>query len=171
MKSLKNYLPSSNFTDILKSVRLFGLLLAIQFSTCAEPRLVRVYTYDGTPVEAAVQCRTVLEELNYKIEIYDPVGGIIVTEPFKYRADLRQFNYRVAVQIQDVVEIYLVVRKAVFNRSSDWSIGGKELIDEQVSDSMPYRIQKRIFSEITEKLHRRGFDSFDRKSRIGIANQ
>jgi len=167
--NLKNCLQYLNYTDPLKFFQVFGLVLAIQFSTCSEPRLVRYYSYDGSSIEAGKVCYQILEGLDYTIDIYDPEGGIIITTPLNFRADIRQFDYSVIVRIQDVIEVYLVVKKSIFKRSSDLSIGGKDLVDQQVSDSMPFRMQKKIFTELTNEFNQAGFNNFNRGKRIGIA--
>ena len=111
-----------------------------------------------------------MEGLNYKIDLYDPDGAIIVTEPIQFKADIRQFEYNVFIRVQDLIEVYLVAKRSVFKRGSDWSIGGKGMIEKQASDSMPYRIQKKIFADISREFHKKGFRSFKRKNRLAIAN-
>lgn len=168
---LKNYRQFLNFINRGDSGKVFGLILAVQFSTCAEPRLVRYYQYNVTPVEAAKICKDLLVKLDYKIELYDPVGGLVITEPVRFKKDIRQYEYAVVVRIQDVAEIYLVARRKIFKRSSDWSLGGQDLVEKQASDSMPYRIQKGIFLKIGMELQKKGFTRFERKTRLGIANK
>jgi len=144
-------------------VKLFGtLLLSIQLSTCIEPpAMVRYFNYSGNPVEVVEMCKSILDSLQYEIEIYAPESRVIITAPQKVRKDFRRYSYSVVIQVEDLIKVILVSKRHIFKRGSELSLGGKELTEMQVTDKLPYSIQQKIFWPLAVEFNKYGWEEFD----------
>ena len=113
-----------------------SIVLAVQFSFCPErPRMIRYFDYEYTQKEALTIARDSLLDLGYKIDLSAPEGYFFLTKPQPVKKDIRQYDYRIAVLVEDRVEIVIVAQRKIFKRDSEASIGGRDLIQAQISDS------------------------------------
>jgi hypothetical protein len=67
-----------------------------------------------------------------------------------------QYDYRIAVLVEDRVEVIIVAQRKVFKRDSEASIGGKDMIQTEVSDKLPYTLQRSIFYPIIDEFTKNG---------------
>jgi hypothetical protein len=72
------------------------------------------------------------------------------------KKDIRQYDFRIAVLVEDRVEVIIVAQRKVFKRDSEASIGGKDLIQTEVSDKLPYSLQRFIFYPIIDEFTKNG---------------
>ena len=134
-----------------------SIVLAVQFSFCPErPRMIRYFDYEYTQKEALTIARDSLLDLGYKIDLSAPEGYFLLTKPQPVKKDIRQYDYRIAVLVEDRVEIVIVAQRKIFKRDSEASIGGSDLIQTQVSDKLPYSLQRSIFYPIIDEFSRNG---------------
>ena len=134
-----------------------SIVLAVQFSFCPErPRMIRYFDYEYTQKEALTIARDSLLDLGYKIDLSAPEGYFFLTKPQPVKKDIRQYDYRIAVLVVDRVEIVIVAQRKIFKRDSEASIGGRDLIQAQISDKLPYSLQRSIFYPIIDEFSRNG---------------
>ena len=115
-----------------------SIVLAVQFSFCPErPRMIRYFDYEYTQKEALTIARDSLLDLGYKIDLSAPEGYFFLTKPQPVKKDIRQYDYRIAVLVEDRVEIVIVAQRKIFKRDSEASIGGRDLIQAQIADKLP----------------------------------
>ena len=134
-----------------------SIVLAVQFSFCPErPRMIRYFDYEYTQKEALTIARDSLLDLGYKIDLSAPEGYFFLTKPQPVKKDIRQYDYRIAVLVEDRVEIVIVAQRKIFKRDSEASIGGRDLIQTQISDKLPYSLQRSIFYPIIDEFSRNG---------------
>ena len=101
-----------------------SIVLAVQFSFCPErPRMIRYFDYEYTQKEALTIARDSLLDLGYKIDLSAPEGYFFLTKPQPVKKDIRQYDYRIAVLVEDRVEIVIVAQRKIFKRDSEASIG------------------------------------------------
>jgi len=140
-------------------------LLAVRFSACiTPPQMVRYVDYQGSPREILEKSKQLLDSLDYEIDWYTPEGNILLTKPTNVKQDIRQYQYVVIVHVEDVVEIVLYAQRTIFKRSSEWSIGGKELTTLEEKDRIPYGLQQKIFFPILDEYEKIGCFEFDRET-------
>ena len=125
------------------------VVLAVQLSFCPErPRMIRYFNYECTQEEALELAKNSLLDLGYKIDLVAPEGYFMLTKIQGVKKDIRQYDFRIAVLVEDRVEVIIVAQRNVFKRDSEASIGGKGLIQTEVSDKLPKSIQRSIFYPI-----------------------
>jgi len=121
-------------------------IMAVQFSMCPEPpRMIRYFTYEGSPEEALKSCKQTLEAMGYSIDFYAPESFLLITTPQPVARDIRRYDYALAVYVEDYIHVHIIARKYIFKRGSETSIGGKELVATETSDRLPYSLQQKIF--------------------------
>ena len=136
---------------------LLSVLLAVQFSFCPErPRMIRYFDYEYTQKEALSIAKNSLLDLGYKIDLSAPEGYFFLTKPQPVEKDIRKYSYRIAVVVEDRVEVVIVAQRQIFKRDSEASIGGRDLIQTQTSDKLPYSLQRSIFYPIIDEFSRNG---------------
>ena len=134
-----------------------SVVLALQFSFCPErPRMIRYFDYEYTQKEALVVAKDSLLDLGYKIDLSAPEGYLFLTKPQPVEKDIRKYSYRIAVIVEDRVEVFIVAQRQIFKRDSEASIGGKDLIQNQISDKLPYSLQRSIFYPIIDEFSMNG---------------
>jgi hypothetical protein len=94
--------------------------------------------------------------LGYKIDLSAPEGYFFLTKSQPVEKDIRKYNYRIAVVVEDRVEVVIVANRQIFKRDSEASIGGRDLIQTQTSDKLPYSLQRSIFYPIIDEFSRNG---------------
>ena len=138
---------------IIKIEKIFLLITTVLFVGCANPpRMVRGYDYSINKYETLEICKTILEELEYEIDIYAPESYILTTKPTRLRKVLRKYNYIIYVQVSDRINIHISAERSIFNRGSESSIGGSSVIIKQTETYLPLSMQKKIFDPINNKL-------------------
>ena len=138
---------------IIKIEKIFLLITTVLFVGCANPpRMVRGYDYAINKYETLEICKTILEELEYEIDIYAPESYILTTKPTRLRKVLRKYHYIIYVQVSDRINIHISAERSIFNRGSESSIGGSSVIIKQTETYLPLSIQKKIFDPINNKL-------------------
>jgi len=138
---------------IIKIEKIFLLITTVLFVGCANPpRMVRGYDYSINKYETLEICKTILEELEYEIDIYAPESYILTTKPTRLRKVLRKYNYIIYVQVSDRINIHISAERNIFNRGSESSIGGSSMTIKQTETYLPLSIQKKIFDPINNKL-------------------
>ena len=138
---------------IIKIEKIFLLITTVLFVGCANPpRMIRGYDYSINKYETLEICKTILEELEYEIDIYAPESYILTTKPTRLRKVLRKYNYIIYVQVSDRINIHISAERSIFNRGSESSIGGSSMTIKQTETYLPLSIQKKIFDPINNKL-------------------
>jgi len=138
---------------IIKIEKIFLLITTVLFVGCANPpRMVRGYDYAINKYETLEICKTILEELEYEIDIYAPESYILTTKPTRLRKVLRKYHYIIYVQVSDRINIHISAERSIFNRGSESSIGGSSVIIKQTETYLPLSMQKKIFDPINNKL-------------------
>lgn len=144
---------------MLPAIRPLALIiLAIRFSTCPQPpRMVRQFQFSGDQHTALVTCKQILEDLDYKIDLYAAETGLIVTTFQPLRRDLRRYNYALAVTVTDRIQLYIIANKSIFKRGSERTLGGGAMVEQDPSDRLPYSIQRKIFQPVVDELEKNGY--------------
>ena len=138
---------------IIKIEKIFLLITTVLFVGCANPpRMIRGYDYSINKYETLEICKTILEELEYEIDIYAPESYILTTKPTRLRKVLRKYHYIIYVQVSDRINIHISAERSIFNRGSESSIGGSSVIIKQTETYLPLSMQKKIFDPINNKL-------------------
>jgi len=133
------------------------VVLAVQLSFCPErPRMIRYFNYECTQEEALELAKNSLLDLGYKIDLVAPEGYFMLTKIQGVKKDIRQYDFRIAVLVEDRVEVIIVAQRNVFKRDSETSIGGKGMIQTEVSDKLPYSLQRSIFYPIIDEFTKIG---------------
>ncbi|RZP30676.1 hypothetical protein EVA23_02465 [bacterium] len=118
--------------------------------------MIRYFDYEYTQKEALVVAKDSLLDLGYKIDLSAPEGYLFLTKPQPVEKDIRKYSYRIAVIVEDRVEVVIVAQRQIFKRDSEASIGGKDLIQNQISDKLPYSLQRSIFYPIIDEFSMNG---------------
>ena len=138
---------------IIKIEKIFLLITTVLFVGCANPpRMIRGYDYSINKYETLEICKTILEELEYEIDIYAPESYILTTKPTRLRKVLRKYHYIIYVQVSDRINIHISAERSIFNRGSESSIGGSSMTIKQTETYLPLSIQKKIIDPINNKL-------------------
>ena len=138
---------------IIKIEKIFLLITTVLFVGCANPpRMVRGYDYSINKYETLEICKTILEELEYEIDIYAPESYILTTKPTRLRKVLRKYHYIIYIQVSDRINIHISAERSIFNRGSESSLGGSSITIKQTETYLPLSIQKKIFDPINNKL-------------------
>ena len=119
--------------------------------------MIRSYDYSINKYETLEICKTILEELEYEIDIYAPESYILTTKATRLRKVLRKYNYIIYVQVSDRINIHISAERSIFNRGSESSIGGSSVIIKQTETYLPLSIQKKIFDPINNRLINNNF--------------
>ena len=114
--------------------------------------MVREYQYSTPKSDVLEQCRKILNQLDYEIDIYGPESHMLVTKPVKLKRAFMRYDYVVYVQITDRVEVHIAAERSIFSRSSESSVGASGFIEIQSEPNMPYSLQKKIFVPIHNAL-------------------
>ena len=112
--------------------------------------MIRYFNYDCAQEKALELAKNSLLDLGYKIDLMAPEGYFMVTKLQGVKKDIRQYDFRIAVLVEDRVEVIIIAQRKVFKRDSEASIGGKDLIQTEVSDKLPYSLQRSIFYPIID---------------------
>jgi allophanate hydrolase subunit 2 len=118
--------------------------------------MIRYFNYDCAQDEALELAKNSLLDLGYKIDLMAPEGYFMVTKMQGVKKDIRQYAFRIAVLVEDRVEVIIVAQRKVFKRDSEASIGGKDLIQTETSDRLPYSLQRSIFYPIINEFTKNG---------------
>ena len=118
--------------------------------------MIRYFNYDCAQDEALELAKNSLLDLGYKIDLMAPEGYFMVTKMQGVKKDIRQYAFRIAVLVEDRVEVIIVAQRKVFKRDSEASIGGKDLIQTETSDRLPYSLQRSIFYPIIDEFTKNG---------------
>lgn len=135
------------------------IFLSIQFSFCpTPPRMVRLFNYNSSQTKALEISRKVLENLNYKIELYTKESNLIKTTISPIKKDVRRYDYAIAVLVEDHVQVFIIAQKHVFKRGSESSIGGgKSITETDAVDWLPYSLQQKIFWPLIDEFSKYDF--------------
>ena len=135
----------------------FFVVLAVQFSFCPDrPRMIRYFNYECVQEEALELAKNSFLDLGYRSDLMAPEGNFMVTKMQGVKKDIRQYAFRIAVLVEDRVEVIIVAQRKVFKRDSEASIGGKDLIQTEISDRLPYSLQRSIFYPIINEFTKNG---------------
>jgi len=118
--------------------------------------MIRYFNYQCAQEEALSLAKNSLLDLGYKIDLMAPEGYFMLTKMQSVKKDIRQYDFRIAVLVEDRVEVIIVAQRKVFKRDSEASIGGKDLIQNEVSDKLPYSLQRSIFYPIIDEFTKNG---------------
>ena len=118
--------------------------------------MIRYFNYQCAKEEALVLAKNSLLDLGYKIDLVAPEGYFMLTKMQSVKKDIRQYDFRIAVLVEDRVEVIIIAQRKVFKRDSEASIGGKGLIQTEVSDKLPYSLQRSIFYPIINEFTKNG---------------
>ena len=118
--------------------------------------MIRYFNYECAQKEALELAKNSLLDLGYKIDLMAPEGYLMVTKMQGVKKDIRQYDFRIVVLVEDRVEVIIVAQRKVFKRDSEASIGGKDLIQIEVSDKLPYSLQRSIFYPIINEFTKNG---------------
>ena len=118
--------------------------------------MIRNFNYQCAQEEALSLAKNSLLDLGYKIDLVAPEGYFMLTKMQSVKKDIRQYDFRIAVLVEDRVEVIIVAQRKVFKRDSEASIGGKDLIQNEVADKLPYSLQRSIFYPIIDEFTKSG---------------
>ena len=143
---------------IIKIEKIFLLITTVLFVGCANPpRMIRGYDYSINKYETLEICKTILEELEYEIDIYAPETYMLTTKQTQLRKVLRKYDYIIYIKVSDRINIHISAERNIFNRGSESSLGGSNIIIKQTEAYLPLSIQKKIFNPINNKLIKHNF--------------
>lgn len=126
------------------------------------------FDFDGSQVQTLEKCKAVLEQAGYEIYVYAPESNLVATEVAVAKYYLRRYDYQVIVLVTDRIQVFLSATKFVYKRSSEWSLFGKEMLDYDVEDRLPVRVQEKILEPLGRQLKQMGYLPFAAgKSRVG----
>ena len=108
--------------------------------------MIRYFNYECAQEKALELAKNSLLDLGYKIDLMAPEGYFMLTKIQGVKKDIRQYDFRIAVLVEDRVEVIIIAQRKVFKRDSEASIGGKDLIQTEVSDKLPYSLAIHILS-------------------------
>ncbi len=117
--------------------------------------MVRQYEYNMPKDQVLADCLSVLESLDYEIDIYAPESDVLTTKSIQFRRILRRYNYLIYIQVNDKVEVYIAAERSIFNRGSESTLGGSDIIIQQPENALPINLQNRIFSPIEKALKKK----------------
>ena len=119
--------------------------------------MIRYFNYECAQKEALELAKNSLLDLGYKIDLMAPEGYFMVTKMQGVKKKIfGQYDYRIAVLVEDRVEVIIVAQRKVFKRDSEASIGGKDMIQTEASDKLPYTLQRSIFYPIIDEFTKNG---------------
>ncbi len=144
-------------------------LLVVRFSACVSPpQMTKYFDYATTPEQAYLITKAMLDSMGYEIDWLVPESRLIITAPRKVAKDIRRYDYRLVVQVTDLLEVTIIARRHIFNRGSEWSLGGKAMTGIDPQDRIPYSLQQKIYFPLIDAFQAQGLYEFDRKRGIRI---
>ena len=120
--------------------------------------MVNQYNYLIPKDEVLALCKRAILKLDYDIDIYAPESNILITKSRKIRKVLRRYDYVIYIQVGDKVNVHISAERSIFNRGSESSLGGEEIIIKQPEGLMPYSLQKKIFIPIEKVMRTEKFE-------------
>ena len=130
------------------------ILSSIKISSCPEPpRMVINFKYDGSIKDVMPIVKEYLEGKNYDIIHYAPEAGYILTDYKLYNINTGKVYLALSINIKDLVVIvgmgkYEIVTSGIGNPD--------DILKMKAVDTLPYRIQKKIFLPIIKDLESEG---------------
>jgi len=120
--------------------------------------MVNHYSYLIPKDEVLELCKRAILKLDYEIDIYAPESNILITKSRQMRRVLRRYDYVIYIQVGDKVNVHISAERSIFNRGSESSLGGKEIIIKQPEGLIPYNLQKKIFIPIAKAMRTENFE-------------
>tara|TARA_Y100000758_G_scaffold140988_1_gene99964 strand:- start:22 stop:402 length:381 start_codon:yes stop_codon:yes gene_type:complete len=120
--------------------------------------MVNHYSYLIPKDEVLALCKRAILKLDYEIDIYAPESNMLITKTRQMRKVLRRYDYVIYIQVGDKVDVHISAERSIFNRGSESSFGGEEIIIKQPEGLMPYSLQKKIFIPIEEAMRTEKFE-------------
>jgi len=77
--------------------------------------MIRYFNYQCAQEEALELAKNSLLDLGYKFDLVAPEGYFILTKMQGVKKDIRQYDFRIAVLVEDRVEVIIVTNKAVID--------------------------------------------------------
>ena len=114
--------------------------------------MVNHYSYLIPKDEVLALCKRAILKLDYEIDIYAPESNMLITKTRQMRKVLRRYDYVIYIQVGDKVNVHISAERSIFNRGSESSFGGEEIIIRQPEGLMPYSLQKKIFIQIEKAM-------------------
>ena len=124
--------------------------------------MVRFHEYYQPKDKILSQCREILLSLDYEIDMFSTESYSLTTKSMRVRKTLRRYDYVLFVQITDKVEVHISAKRSIFRRGSESNIGKYDIILEQTEDSLPIKIQRKIFKPIQNEFQK----NFNRINKI-----
>lgn len=110
------------------------------------------FEFNQPKARAFAQCRTVLEDNGYDIEVYAPESYFIVTTERSDHHLLQKFDYALVLVFNDRLDIYITASKYVYKRGSQLALLGREMLNQEAADRLPYRLQRKIIEPLQLSL-------------------
>ena len=120
--------------------------------------MVNHYSYLIPKDEVLALCKKAILKLDYEIDIYAPESNILITKTRGMRKVLRRYDYVIYIKVGDKVDVHISAERSIFNRGSESSFGGEEIIIKQPEGLMPYSLQKKIFIPIEKVMRTEKFE-------------
>ncbi|MEE8336390.1 MAG: hypothetical protein V3S48_08150 [Candidatus Neomarinimicrobiota bacterium] len=134
------------------------IILSFRFGACPDTtRMVKEFNYKIPQQNVLQLCSETIQNLDYELDIYAPETNFLVTKPKRLKGVLRRFDYALAIYVTDKIEVYIIAERHVFKRSSELSIGGRELVEKQVEDRLPIALQNKIFIPLSRAFEKLDF--------------
>ena len=114
--------------------------------------MVNHYSYLIPKDEVLALCKRAILKLDYEIDIYAPESNMLITKTRQMRKVLRRYDYVIYIQVGDKVNVHISAERSIFNRGSESSFGGEEIIIKQPEGLLPYSLQKKIFIPIKKEM-------------------
>ena len=153
---------NSSNKSFLKTYLLF-FFFTIQFSCTQAPIRIQYFDYNIERSAVLLDCKNILNELEYEIDIFSPESLALSTKSIRIRNALRRYDYVLFFKISDYIEIHLAAKKNIFNRGSESNLGGGGLILKQPESFMPLGLQKKIFQPLNKELKKKGYKTIHLK--------
>ena len=81
--------------------------------------MIRYFNYQCAQEEALELAKNSLLDLGYKFDLVAPEGYFILTKMQGVKKDIRKYYYRLAVLVEDRVEVIIIAQRKVFKRDSE----------------------------------------------------
>ncbi len=115
------------------------------------------FEYDQPTDQILEECKNLLENTGYEIEVYAPESNIVVSEVSEIKYLLRRYDYQVIIMVSDRIQVFLSATKFVYKRGSELSLFGKQMVDYDVEDRLPLKAQEKIMQPLNVELQRLGY--------------
>ena len=155
---------SINFSNksFAKTYILYFIFI-IQFSCTQAPIRIQHFDYNLERSVVLLDCRNILNELEYEIDIFSPESFALSTKSIRIRNALRRYDYVLFFKISDYIEIHLAAKKNIFNRGSESNLGSGGFILKQPESFMPLSLQKKIYQPLYKELNKKGYKTIHLK--------